>query len=154
MGTARPLKVATANGASGANVAAHSNLATGSEPEAGTAVGSEPAATDEEPSDGDVAAPEAANRSRAGGGVRTSNDASGRRETDPLAGAQLPFPPEHYVATIAELEVHEFPLPRARADGELVCPPGYVATRRRGARGAAGQTASHVRGHTIAACWP
>ena len=57
-------------------------------------------------------------------------------QSDPLAadGARLPFPPEHYVATIAELEVHEFPLPQAGADaGELVCPPGFVATRRKSA---------------------
>ena len=43
----------------------------------------------------------------------------------------LPFPPEHYVATIAELQVHEFPLPETGRGGELVCPAGYVATRRK-----------------------
>ena len=69
-------------------------------------------------------------------GVKDSGTEGG---TDPTSGSvslvDLPFPPEHYVATIAELELHEFPLPLAGPGGELVCPPGYTATRRkRGAR--------------------
>ena len=83
-----------------------------------------------------------------GGGASTRDEETPYLcESDPLAAgaAQLPFPPEHYVATIAELEVHEFPLPQAGADeGELVCPPGYVATRRRSACGSGSASESGV----------
>jgi hypothetical protein len=40
-----------------------------------------------------------------------------------------PFPPRHYVASLAELEGAEFPLPAMGPDGQLACPEGYVATR-------------------------
>ncbi len=78
--------------------------------------------------------------SAAAGGVRDGCDNGGAdggtgRASGSSSLADLPFPPEHYVATIAELEVHEFPLPLAGPGGELICPPGYMATRRKqGAR--------------------
>ena len=63
-----------------------------------------------------------------GGGGADGGDGSA---STPVSLDDLPFPPEHYVATIAELEIHEFPLPLAGAGGELVCPPGYTPTRRK-----------------------
>lgn len=45
------------------------------------------------------------------------------------AGRQPPFKPSHYVATLAEMEANNFPLPVISETGELVCPPGYVATQ-------------------------
>ena len=44
-----------------------------------------------------------------------------------------PFPPQHYVASLAELEGAEFPLPSMGPDGQLACPEGYAATRPGGA---------------------
>lgn len=40
-----------------------------------------------------------------------------------------PFPPKHYVASLADMESVEYPLATASESGEPVCPEGYVATR-------------------------
>ena len=134
-GAARPAVQTAANGALGSTHAgAHSRSANGS----GAAFGPvrDHSAAEEATPDGQhtaAAADDAADRSEAGGGGTASED-DFAMERDRMLAARRPFAPEHYVATIAELEVHEFPLPAAGADGELVCPPGYVATRRRGVR--------------------
>ena len=44
-------------------------------------------------------------------------------------GGGRPFPPKHYVATLADLESVEYPLPTISASGEPVYPEGYTATQ-------------------------
>ena len=39
-----------------------------------------------------------------------------------------PFPPTHYVASVAEMESAEFPLPGLSPDGQPALPEGYVST--------------------------
>lgn len=45
-------------------------------------------------------------------------------------GGSHPLPPAHYVLSLDELQEHGYPLPRFdEAQGEMVCPEGFVATR-------------------------
>lgn len=82
--------------------------------------------------------------SSTGGTAPEAAGASGRDSSDGAAAGggwqvgrgdkRTPFPAEHYVATLAELEVYGFPLPSLDPECQgLVCEPGYVATQRGGA---------------------
>ena len=40
-----------------------------------------------------------------------------------------PPPPHHYVLTLAQMEECRYPVPQCGEAGQMVCPPGYVATQ-------------------------
>ncbi|KAL4421609.1 hypothetical protein ABPG75_010900 [Micractinium tetrahymenae] len=86
-----------------------------------------------------AAAPEAAGAQNGAAAAAAAGDAAGSGAVGSGSGLgrgaagsrrQCSLPPSHYVLTLEQLQEHNYPLPQLdEASGELVCPPGFVATQ-------------------------